>query len=120
MAYFLVGVLVPAAALGTQGELKGFNSEECSRRPSAELWARSEPFASSGRLSMGAARCLSCRSYSACPLINVLFTMAMHPPKTSPNPLLYLGYLRHQQVSGWCLATNRLNLFEGVSIRTLR
>jgi uncharacterized membrane protein len=26
VAYFLVGVLVPAAALGTQGELKGFNS----------------------------------------------------------------------------------------------
>ena len=24
---------------------------------------------------------------------NVLFTMYLHPPKTTPNPLLYLGFL---------------------------
>jgi hypothetical protein len=27
------------------------------------------------------------------PLVNVLFTMYLHPPKTAPNPLLYLGFL---------------------------
>jgi len=26
-------------------------------------------------------------------LINVLVSMWMHPPKTAPNPLLYLGYV---------------------------
>jgi hypothetical protein len=31
--------------------------------------------------------------FGLAPLINVLFTMATHPPKTSPNPLLYVGYL---------------------------
>ena len=94
MAYFLVGVLVPAAALGSQGELKGFNSDGVFSSTLGGALGAVGPFASSGRSSMAAPRRLSCRSYSGlAPLINVLFTMAMHPPKTAPNPLLYLGYL---------------------------
>ena len=31
--------------------------------------------------------------FAGAPLVNVLFTMWMHPPKTSPNPLLYLGFV---------------------------
>jgi hypothetical protein len=31
--------------------------------------------------------------FGGAPLVNVLVSMAMHPPKTSPNPLLYVGYL---------------------------
>jgi hypothetical protein len=31
--------------------------------------------------------------FGLAPLVNVLFSMAMHPPKESPNPLLYLGFL---------------------------
>ena len=27
------------------------------------------------------------------PLVNVLVTVITHPPKESPNPLLYLGYV---------------------------
>jgi hypothetical protein len=31
--------------------------------------------------------------FGGAPVINVLVSMAMHPPKTPPNPLLYLGFL---------------------------
>ena len=31
--------------------------------------------------------------FAGAPLVNVLFSMWLHPPKTSPNPLLYLGFV---------------------------
>jgi hypothetical protein len=31
--------------------------------------------------------------FGGAPLVNVLVSMALHPPKTPPNPMLYLGYL---------------------------
>ena len=30
--------------------------------------------------------------FGLAPVINVIFTMALNPPKTAPNPLLYLGF----------------------------
>ena len=31
--------------------------------------------------------------FGGAPLVNVLYTMATHPPKVAPNPLLYVGFL---------------------------
>ncbi|HYG09018.1 MAG TPA: hypothetical protein VD835_03485, partial [Pyrinomonadaceae bacterium] len=31
--------------------------------------------------------------FGGAPVINVLITMWLHPPKQSPNPILYLGFL---------------------------
>ena len=31
--------------------------------------------------------------FAGAPLVNVLFSMVLHPPKQAPNPLLYLGFL---------------------------
>jgi len=31
--------------------------------------------------------------FGGAPLINVLFTMYLHPPETKVNPLLWLGYV---------------------------
>ena len=31
--------------------------------------------------------------FGGAPVINVLVTMAVHPPKTAPNPMLYVGFL---------------------------
>ena len=31
--------------------------------------------------------------FGGAPVINVLLSMAVHPPKTPPNPMLYLGFL---------------------------
>ena len=31
--------------------------------------------------------------FGGAPLVNVLFSMYLHPPKTAPNPMLYVGFL---------------------------
>ena len=31
--------------------------------------------------------------FGGAPLVNVLYTMYIHPPKAEPNPLLYIGFL---------------------------
>jgi hypothetical protein len=31
--------------------------------------------------------------FGGAPLVNVLFSMWLHPPKVAPNPLLYAGFL---------------------------
>jgi hypothetical protein len=31
--------------------------------------------------------------FGGAPLVNVLVSMAIHPPKEAPNPLLWVGYL---------------------------
>jgi hypothetical protein len=31
--------------------------------------------------------------FGGAPLVNVLTSMALHPPKESPNPLLYAGFV---------------------------
>lgn len=91
-AYFLVGVLVPIVALG--GNLKGFTTAGTT---SATL---------AGALGAAGAVCIiyAFRSggsptyvmplvFGLAPVVNVIYTMALHPPKTAPNPLLYLGFL---------------------------
>lgn len=93
-AYFLLGVLVPVITLQTSGGLGSFDSRG--------VW-----FATGGG-ALGAlgAICIiwAFRNggvpnyvmpivFGGAPLINVLMTMAMHPPKEKPNPLLYVGYV---------------------------
>lgn len=94
IAYFLIGVLVPLASLGYQGELKGFNA-------GGLTWATV-----GGALGAIGAICiiLAFKSggiptyvmplvFGGAPVVNVLFSMWMHPPHTRPNPLLYLGFV---------------------------
>jgi uncharacterized membrane protein len=94
MAYFLVGVLVPAIVLGSQGELKGFNSAGViSSTMGGALGAIGAVCIIWAFRNGGSPIFVMPIVFGLAPLINVLFTMAMHPPKTSPNPLLYLGYV---------------------------
>lgn len=94
VAYFLIGVLVPVFTLGGQGGLGGFNS--------------GGTFAATAGGALGAlgAVCIiwAFRTggtpayvmplvFAGAPLINVLVSMLMHPPRTPPNPLLWLGYV---------------------------
>jgi hypothetical protein len=30
--------------------------------------------------------------FGGAPLVNVLVTMALHPPKTAPSPMLFVGF----------------------------
>jgi len=93
-AYFLMGVLVPVVTLSASGGLGNFDS-------------RGVLFATiGGALGAAGAVCIiwAFRNggvpnyvmpivFGGAPLINVLVTMAMHPPKDKPNPLLFVGYV---------------------------
>jgi drug/metabolite transporter (DMT)-like permease len=94
VAYFLIGVLAPVLALSGQGGLTGFNA-------GGTLWA-----GLGGALGAIGAVCIiyAFRNggsptyvmplvFGGAPVINVLVSMAAHPPKTAPNPMLYLGFL---------------------------
>ena len=95
VAYFLIGVLVPVTNLSLAGGLQqGFTT-------------RGSIFALLGGV-LGAvgAICIIFAFkngglptyvmplvFAGAPLVNVLFSMWSHPPKQSPNPLLYLGFV---------------------------
>ena len=94
LAYFLIGVLFPLISLASQGEMKGFNA-------AGITWATV-----GGALGAVGAICIifAFKSggiptyvmplvFGGAPVVNVLFSMYQHPPKTSPNPLLYLGFI---------------------------
>jgi hypothetical protein len=94
VAYFLIGVLVPVAALAAQGSLSAFNSTGLLVAIIA------------GALGAGGAACIiwAFRTgglpvyvmplvFGGAPIVNVLLSMVIHPPKVEPNPMLYLGFV---------------------------
>lgn len=94
IAYFLMAVLVPVGSLATAGQLSGFTQQGSVMATLA------------GALGAAGAICIiyAFRSgglptyvmpivFGGAPLVNVLVSMWMHPPKTAPNPLLYVGFL---------------------------
>lgn len=94
VAYFLIAVLVPLISLSYQGQLQGFTMKGSVAATLA------------GTLGAAGAVCiiLAFRAgglptyvmplvFAGAPLVNVLFSMWLHPPKVSPNPLLYLGFV---------------------------
>lgn len=94
VAYFLIGVLVPVVLLSSQGQLKGFGAAGTSAATVA------------GALGAAGAVCIILAFqagglptyvmplvFGGAPLVNVLFSMWLHPPKAAPNPLLYVGFL---------------------------
>ena len=94
VAYFLVGVLVPVVSLWSQGQLGG-----CNLKGSAAATA-------GGALGAVGAVCIiyAFRSgglptyvmplvFAGAPVVNVIVSMILHPPKQAPNPLVYVGFL---------------------------
>ncbi len=94
VAYFLIAVLIPIVGLSSQGGLSGFNTGGLMR---ATL---------GGALGAAGAVCIiwAFKSgglpiyvmplvFGGAPIVNVLLAMVMHPPKSSINPMLYLGFL---------------------------
>jgi len=92
-AYFLVGVLVPTGLLTSQGELSNFDRGGLTAATTA------------GALGAIGAVCIiyAFRNgglplyvmplvFGGAPIVNVLYTMAIHPPKAAPHPMLYLGF----------------------------
>lgn len=94
VAYFLIAVLVPVLMLAAQGQLGGFTFKGSAVATLA------------GALGALGAVCiiLAFRAgglptyvmplvFGGAPLVNVLVSMATHPPREAPSPMLYLGFL---------------------------
>lgn len=94
IAYFLIAVLVPVTGLSAQGGLSGFTVKG------------SVAATIGGALGAIGAICIIFAFkygglptyvmplvFAGAPVINVLVTMWLHPPKTTPNPLLYVGFV---------------------------
>src|SRR6266508_332285 len=63
-AYFLIGVIVPVFALGSQGGLSNFNSTG-----------------------------LVNATIAGAPIVNVVVAMLIRPPQSSINPMMYAGFV---------------------------
>lgn len=95
IAYFLIGVLVPVAALAMQGNVTaGFNMSGATLATFAgALGAIGAVCIILAFKSGGLPNYVMPLVFGGAPLINVLVTVILHPPKTPPNPMLYVGYL---------------------------
>ena len=94
MAYFLIGVLVPIGMLSSQGALGGFTKDGTTWATVAgALGAIGAVFIILAFKSGGLPAYVMPFVFGGAPLVNVLVAMWIHPPKQSPNPLLYVGYV---------------------------
>ena len=92
-AYFLIGVMIPVAALASQGSLNNFNSSGLITATIA------------GALGAAGAACIIWAFkagglpfyvmplvFGGAPIVNVLIGMVIHPPKSAVSPMLYAGF----------------------------
>ena len=94
LAYFLIGVLVPVINLGYQGELHSFTMKgSIAATLRGALGAIGAVCIIFAFKTGGLPTYVMPLVFGGAPLVNVLFSMWQHPPKTSPNPLLYLGFV---------------------------
>jgi uncharacterized membrane protein len=94
VAYFLIGVLVPVANLSYQGQLQGFNTRgTLAAIGGGALGAIGAVCIIFAFKSGGLPTYVMPLVFAGAPLVNVLYSNWQHPPKTTPNPLLYVGFL---------------------------
>ena len=94
IAYFLIAVLVPVITLLAQGGLNGFNTNGTfSAGLGGALGALGAVCIIWAFRAGGLPTYVMPLVFGGAPLVNVLFSMWLHPPKVAPNPLLYAGFL---------------------------
>ena len=94
VAYFLIAVLVPVVALIQQGDLRNFNvTGTVTATLAGALGALGAVCITYAFRAGGTPFIVMPRVFGGAPLINVLASMVIHPPKTAPSPLLYVGFL---------------------------
>jgi hypothetical protein len=94
VAYFLIGVLVPVATLSATTGMGTFNSAGLLNATIA------------GALGAVGAACIIYAFrfgglplyvmplvFGGAPIVNVLFSMLLHPPKNPVNPMMYVGFV---------------------------
>src|SRR5262245_26640765 len=94
VAYFLIGVLVPLAVLGAQGQLTGFSTTGVlAATAGGALGALGAVCIIWAFRAGGSPLYVMPLVFAGAPIINVVTTLWQHPPKTAPNPMLYVGFL---------------------------
>ena len=94
VAYFLIGVLVPLGSLSFQSGIQGFTMKgSVAATVAGVLGALGAICIIFAFRFGGLPTYVMPLVFAGAPLVNVLFSMWMHPPRTAPNPLLYLGFL---------------------------
>ncbi|HUG53493.1 MAG TPA: hypothetical protein VMR21_07825 [Vicinamibacteria bacterium] len=94
LAYFLIGVLVPLVALGAQGELRGFSTPGViGATAGGALGALGAVCIIWAFRSGGSPLYVMPLVFAGAPVVNVLYTIIQHPPKSAPSPMLYLGFV---------------------------
>jgi hypothetical protein len=94
VAYLLVAILIPGGTLLSQGQLNNFNwSGTVAATVAGALGAFGAIFVIWAFRVGGVPTYVMPIVFGFAPLVNVLYTMYLHPPKVAPNPLLYLGFL---------------------------
>ena len=94
VAYFLIGVLAPVFMLASQGALNSFNKDGVTWAfVSGTLGAIGALFIIFAFKSGGLPAYVMPLVFGGAPVVNVLLTMVLHPPKSTINPLLYVGFL---------------------------
>jgi drug/metabolite transporter (DMT)-like permease len=95
VAYFLIAVLVPVAALVQQGELRNFNlTGTVTATLAGALGALGAVCITYAFRAGGTPFIVMPLVFGGAPLVNVLASTIIHPPKVAPNPMLYVGFLR--------------------------
>lgn len=94
VAYFLIAVLVPVAALTQQGEWRNFTlTGTATATIAGALGALGAVCITYAFRNGGTPFIVMPLVFGGAPLINVLASMVIHPPKVAPNPMLYVGFV---------------------------
>ncbi len=94
IAYFLIGVLVPAAALGTQGQLAGFDrTGSITATVAGGLGAIGAVCIIWAFRTGGLPIYVMPLVFGGAPIVNVLISMLIHPPRNPISPMLYVGFV---------------------------
>ena len=104
LAYFLIGVLVPVGMLASQGALNGFNRSGSAMATFAgALGAIGAVFIILAFRAGGLPAYVMPLVFGLAPLVNVLVSMLLHPPKETPHPLLWIGFVLGASGAGMVL-----------------
>ena len=93
LAYFLIGVMLPGGVLVFQGEEGAFNTKGISLAGLAGI------LGALGALGIiyafqsgGKPFYVMPLVFGGAPLVNIIVSMILHPPKTAPSPWLFVGF----------------------------
>ncbi|MDQ3439069.1 MAG: hypothetical protein M3478_01810 [Planctomycetota bacterium] len=94
IAYLLIAVFVPVGVLGSQGELKAFSPNGAAVSTAAGILGALGAVCIIFAFRAGASPLyVMPLVFGGAPLVNVIATAIIHPPKSAPSPLLYVGFL---------------------------